>query len=377
MRIPARLHILPGNIASVPEAEPLSSADADEVERILADENLRTVLQPIVRLQDRQLLGFEALSRGPLGSTLERPDRLFAAAGAAGLSVSAELICARLALERTRGRLNHGQFLTINLGPAALLRAADVLPLAGRTDVVFELTEHLPLDAAAELRSAIDRLHQLQLHTALDDTGCGFADLRTAEILRPGIVKLCITPHLSRAASNSAKAGCTAAHSISSAPSTAISRRQKRRQLGARLRRPGQPLAGRCCSIENLDVRFNKCLGQPSTPGHPLAVGHDRDPAEIVGMLARELDLLPHHIERQAGHLTQIEKQVDRPFKAGFVVNDFLEFPVIGQREFAKHSDVDAFFLVVDDDHGVLLQLSCAQFNLSPGKSALPPHRTG
>ena len=88
---------------------------------------------------------------------------------------------------------NHGQFLTINLGPAALLRAADVLPLAGRTDVVFELTEHLPLDAAAELRSAIDRLHQLQLHTALDDTGCGFADLRTAEILRPGIVKLCIT----------------------------------------------------------------------------------------------------------------------------------------------------------------------------------------
>lgn len=193
MRIPARLHILPGNIASVPEAEPLSSADADEVERILADENLRTVLQPIVRLQDRQLLGFEALSRGPLGSTLERPDRLFAAAGAAGLSVSAELICARLALERTRGRLNHGQFLTINLGPAALLRAANVLPLAGRTDVVFELTEHLPLDAAAELRSAIDRLHQLQLHTALDDTGCGFADLRTAEILRPGIVKLCIT----------------------------------------------------------------------------------------------------------------------------------------------------------------------------------------
>ena len=40
--VQARLHILPGNIASVPEAEPLSSADADEVERILADENLRT-----------------------------------------------------------------------------------------------------------------------------------------------------------------------------------------------------------------------------------------------------------------------------------------------------------------------------------------------
>lgn len=193
MRIPANLHIQPGNATTLPESESLSGADADEVERILADEDLRTVLQPIVRLQDRHLLGFEALSRGPLGSALERPDRLFAAAGAAGLSVRSELTCARLALERTRGRLNKGQFLTINLGPSALLRAADDLPLAGRTDVIFELTEHLPLDAAAELRSAVDRLHQLQIHTALDDTGCGFADLRTAEILRPEIVKLCIT----------------------------------------------------------------------------------------------------------------------------------------------------------------------------------------
>lgn len=191
MRLPARLHCRSGDTAIAPA--PAEDNASDEIERLLAGDAIRTVVQPIVSLRDRRLLGYEALSRGPQDSPLARPDRLFAAAHAAGLGLATELTCARLALERTAGRLAAGQFLSINLGPAALACAADTLPLAGRSDVVVELTEHLPLDAAEDLRSAVGRLRQLGLRIALDDTGCGFADLGTVEILRPDIVKLCIT----------------------------------------------------------------------------------------------------------------------------------------------------------------------------------------
>jgi EAL domain-containing protein (putative c-di-GMP-specific phosphodiesterase class I) len=167
-----------------------SSAD---LTAILADRSIRTMLQPIVRVSDRAVVGFEALSRGPQGSPLERPDKLFDAAYAAGRTVDAELLCAELALERTKGILPPGVFLTINLGPDALALAADKLALAGRREVMIELTEHLPLNEAEGLVDVVKRLRTLGIQLALDDTGCGFADFDTARLLRPDIVKLCIT----------------------------------------------------------------------------------------------------------------------------------------------------------------------------------------
>jgi EAL domain-containing protein (putative c-di-GMP-specific phosphodiesterase class I) len=59
--------------------------------------------------------------------------------------------------------------------------------------VVLELTEHLPLNEAEDLVEVVKRLRTLGIRLALDDTGCGFADLDTVRLLRPDIVKLCIT----------------------------------------------------------------------------------------------------------------------------------------------------------------------------------------
>jgi EAL domain-containing protein (putative c-di-GMP-specific phosphodiesterase class I) len=138
-------------------------------------------------------MGFEALSRGPQRTPFERPDLLFDAAHAAGCAVEMELLCAELALERTLGKMPHGKFLTINLGPDALAMAADKLTLAGRQEVMFELTEHLPLNEAEGLQDAVGRLRAIGIRLALDDTGCGFADFDTVRLLKPEIVKLCIT----------------------------------------------------------------------------------------------------------------------------------------------------------------------------------------
>lgn len=164
-----------------------------ELDDILAGNKLRTVLQPIVSMKDKSVLGYEALVRGPVGSVLERPDQLFDFADRVGRTVEVELACARLVLERTPAQLPEGQFLTINLGPEALMLAQDQLPLAGRENILFEITEHMPLHDAQDLLPVVDKLRQNGIGIALDDTGCGFADLDVARILRPEIVKLCIT----------------------------------------------------------------------------------------------------------------------------------------------------------------------------------------
>lgn len=46
----------------------------------IAPEMLRTVFQPIFRLATAEVLGYEALLRGPVGSAMETPAALFAAA---------------------------------------------------------------------------------------------------------------------------------------------------------------------------------------------------------------------------------------------------------------------------------------------------------
>lgn len=170
-----------------------TSSAVTELEKIIGERSIRTLLQPIVSMADRRLLGYEALSRGPQESSLEYPDALFDTAHHCARTTEIELLCAELALQRTRGKLPPGSLLTVNLGPEALLLAAERLPLAGRSDVVIELTEHLPLGEADQLVAAVADLRKRGIGLALDDTGCGFADLETAKILRPEIVKLCIT----------------------------------------------------------------------------------------------------------------------------------------------------------------------------------------
>lgn len=163
------------------------------LQSILRERSVHTLLQPIVCLNDGRVVGYEALSRGPKGSELEFPDQLFGAARCVGEEQRLELLCAELALQRTRNRLPSGQFVTLNLGPDALLIGVNTLEFEGRTDVMVELTEHMPLDEIDRLAPAVEKLRAMGVGFVLDDTGCGFADLDTAAALRPDIVKLCIT----------------------------------------------------------------------------------------------------------------------------------------------------------------------------------------
>jgi EAL domain-containing protein (putative c-di-GMP-specific phosphodiesterase class I) len=57
--------------------------------------------------------------------------------------------------------------------------------------IVLELTEHVPIGDYAQLRTAIDRLGDVQI--AVDDAGAGYASLRHILELRPAYAKLDIS----------------------------------------------------------------------------------------------------------------------------------------------------------------------------------------
>lgn len=171
----------------LPEMERLRG----ELRTIMDGDGIRTLMQPIVAFDDGRLLGFEALSRGPAGHTLERADRLFDAAARTGLTLDLERACALRAADWAADLPPH-LFLTVNVS-APLIADEAVRAALGRPGIVTEITEHLPLNRASEILPALAALRAAGGRVALDDTGCGFADTEAAEVLRPEVVKLCIT----------------------------------------------------------------------------------------------------------------------------------------------------------------------------------------
>jgi EAL domain-containing protein (putative c-di-GMP-specific phosphodiesterase class I) len=196
----ARLYValLPGHPERellLAQAEKTSSPEDAMAEcalrQVLAQHAVRTFLQPIVGFPDALLLGFETLARGPEGSPVEQADRLFGVAARMGRFYELESVCAWRALPWVE-RLPAHQWISINLSAASLADEKLRRALA-RPGIVVELTEHLPLNDARSLLPLIAQLRAGGARFALDDTGCGFADLQAIEALRPDFIKLCIT----------------------------------------------------------------------------------------------------------------------------------------------------------------------------------------
>ncbi len=94
--------------------EVLDEARLVEARRVLADRSLTTLFQPIVGLPERDVLGYEALSRGPSGSYLGPAENFFGFAERSGILGEAEHLCVDLALERAE-RLPDDVMLFVNL----------------------------------------------------------------------------------------------------------------------------------------------------------------------------------------------------------------------------------------------------------------------
>ncbi len=154
---------------------------------IIADRGFLPVFQPIVELETRTVVGYEALTRFADGS---QPDQIFAEAHRCGLAL--ELESATLeAIFAAAGALPEPAWLNINVSPELVLAGEPLAPIiAGSArQVVLELTEHVAITDYPALRAALERLGP-NVRLAVDDAGAGFASLRHILELRPDYVKL-------------------------------------------------------------------------------------------------------------------------------------------------------------------------------------------
>ncbi len=166
------------------------AATRARLQLVLTEHQFHPVYQPIVDLETRAVIGFEALTRFHDGT---EPDVRFTEALDAGLGADFELATIRAALDGGR-RLPKESFLSLNLSPGFVLngdRRFHQLIKASTRPLVLELTEHVPIDDYALVRRALARLGNVGL--AADDAGSGYASLRHILELRPTYAKLDIS----------------------------------------------------------------------------------------------------------------------------------------------------------------------------------------
>jgi EAL domain-containing protein (putative c-di-GMP-specific phosphodiesterase class I)/ActR/RegA family two-component response regulator len=163
-----------------------------QVRRLLDEDAVRIVFQPVFDLTAMDVVGHEALSRFP--GTAAGPDAWFATAASVGLGVDLEQHAIRHALEYL-DRVPPPSFLAVNVSPAALLRRShnDLFPTSAVDRLVAELTEHDRVEDYDAIHRAFGSLRQRGCRLAADDLGAGVANLRHLIRLQPDIVKLDIS----------------------------------------------------------------------------------------------------------------------------------------------------------------------------------------
>jgi EAL domain-containing protein (putative c-di-GMP-specific phosphodiesterase class I) len=175
-----------------------------ELRRALSREEMFLVYQPIVRLEDRSISGFQALLRWqhPKHGLL-RPGEFITMAEETGLIVELGLF----ALERAAKQLVEWQramrssepiFTSVNVSSRQLLRtdlSQDLRTVLTRSQpargtLKLELTESLMMENPEQAAQVLHRLKELGAGLALDDFGTGHSSLAYLQKFPFDIIKI-------------------------------------------------------------------------------------------------------------------------------------------------------------------------------------------
>ncbi len=168
------------------------------VRRVLDEELLEVVFQPIVSVNTGAVEGYEALARFSL-EPIRPPNHWFAEAWQVGLGGELERLAVRVALSHL-GAIEPPAYLAVNVSPELLVTGglAAVVEAVDSTRVVVEMTEHAAVEDYDRLARAMAPLRAAGTRMSVDDTGAGFASLRHILRIQPDFIKLdnSITHHI-------------------------------------------------------------------------------------------------------------------------------------------------------------------------------------
>jgi len=168
-----------------------------ELTELLAAGPIATALQPIVRLHDRSIVGYEALTRFSPRPLFSTPDELFAAASTLHMESAVDLACLRAALGEMPNlgpvdlfvNVLIGTLLNERQGLAALddgVRRAGLDPAS----IVLEFSERDPVPNLSRLQRIAAQLRSAGYRIAVDDAGAGHASMQVIAELRPEFMKV-------------------------------------------------------------------------------------------------------------------------------------------------------------------------------------------
>ncbi len=162
---------------------------------IIGQKQLRPAFQPVRHLPDGAIMGYEALIRGPQGSSLEPPTVLFAVAHENEMDVELETLCLetifanlpravgdrRLFVNASAMLLRHPVFLD-DRNLASINRS--------HGDVVVEISEKEMVRDYDSFQEVLALVRRARMKIAIDDAGSGYSGLETILHLKPDYIKV-------------------------------------------------------------------------------------------------------------------------------------------------------------------------------------------
>jgi len=168
------------------------------LQEVLLEDKLATLFQPVFELQGRAILGYEALTRGPSGTTYHMPLRLFEMASAADLVFELYRKCRRRALTASRS-LPRDAVLFVNVVPSAMhdpeFQGPALLRFLGALDlepgrIVLEITEKYAIENYTMFAESLEEFTKAGFRIAVDDVGAGYSGLEKIAHLNPHYLKI-------------------------------------------------------------------------------------------------------------------------------------------------------------------------------------------
>lgn len=166
--------------------------------QIIQDEDISTLYQPIVNLITGEIMGYEALSRGPEWSRFFSPINLIQEAEKFDLAYELEFLMRKMAFKNMNGILST-QKLFVNVNPGFIKkehtgfgRTQEMLHGTRITskNVVFELTERTMINDYSTFNNILEHYRKQDYRIAIDDVGAGYSGLRTIQEIEPNYIKI-------------------------------------------------------------------------------------------------------------------------------------------------------------------------------------------
>ncbi|WP_332651126.1 EAL domain-containing protein [Lysinibacillus sp. 54212] len=175
-----------------------------ELNKIIERQEIRTLFQPIIDIQQNNTFAYEALNRPNSTKLFPNPDAFYEFVGRTNHVFYCECLCRNLSLQRFQERLtdemkNENPVLFINIHPNVLLdknyhsgETRQLLKDLGLQpqQVVFELTERSAVTDYDEFERVLNHYRAQGYRIAVDDVGSGYNSLKTLIFLKPEFIKI-------------------------------------------------------------------------------------------------------------------------------------------------------------------------------------------